>query len=253
MTPYELLKQHLAEHAYKRGKNKGEAPMDAHRRRRDWERVIDRGPYMAVLRCSTDIIRAYPDGRVVINCGGWASSPTTRQGVSDGLRLMYVHWRMGSVRYKNLSQPMLYNTDGRTVRYYDDITLQPNTHHITELLPFQAKVKDTDRTKEFREQIKPFKQMFPILHSAAEPEHGKPYWKSDPARLYQVTTDPSRSEEWLSAVAAFKWTSRYVYEPEQGRTKRVFVPATRSETWRKLTNSITKSMTKIVDTDVTKL
>ena len=85
-TMYERLQAHLTKHAYKRGANKGDAPLDSSRRGRSHERVSTRRDHMAVRFWNTDVIRAYPDGRIVLNCGGWYMSPTTKTCVNDALR-----------------------------------------------------------------------------------------------------------------------------------------------------------------------
>lgn len=181
-SPYELLKAYVAEHKYKRGVNKGSAPLDPKRRRRDWDLVIDRGDCVVLHRYSTDVLTAYPDGRVVVDCSGWDTSPTTRTAVTQGLHLMGIRASMGSVRYRNLSQQVI-NLPVGSFRYYDGMELVQDTGKWTvkEPVPFRAKVRNTERVGAWDEAVKAsgFKNLFPILHLNAEMDH-RPTWLLGP-------------------------------------------------------------------------
>lgn len=255
MSPYENLKAHVAEHKYTRGANKGDAPLDPKRRRRDFERVCDRGDCMVVHRYSTDVLAVYPDGQVVINCEGWGSSPTTRVAVTRGLYLMGVRASMGSVRYRNLSQQAI-NLQHGSFRYYDGITLMQDPAGkwvVKEPRPFAAKVRDTERVGAWDEAIKAsgFKDLFPILHMNAEREHMPTgYW--DEHRMTDILSSADQSEHWLAVVAKFKWDYKYVTSgaPNYSYAKEWF-PRTRQATWTNLRSTLTKGMDKIIWTNET--
>ena len=248
MNPYELLKAHVAEHRYTRGKNKGDAPLDASRRRRDHERVSNRGDCMVVRKSYTDVLIAYPDGQVAVTCKGWGTSPTTRTAVTHGLHLMGVRASMGSVRYRNLSQLVIRLPVG-SFRYYDGMMLVQDAGKWTvkEPVPFRAKVRDTERVGVWDEAVKfsGFKELFPILHMNAEMEHRpRGYW--DPHHMTELLSSTEGAEDWLAVVAAFKWDSKYKYTP--GGATREWFAYTRQETWTKLRSTLTKEMTKTIDT-----
>lgn len=252
MSPYEILKAHVAQHKYTRGANKGDAPLNPSRRRRDFERVCDRGDCMAVHRYSTDVLAVYPDGQVVINCDGWGSSPTTRVAVTQGLYLIGYRVSMGSVRYRNLSQIVI-NLQGGSFRYYDGITLMQDTAGklvVKEPRPFAAKIRDTERVGRWDEAVKAsgFKDLFPILHLNAEREHlPTGYW--DEHLTTDILSEAEQSEDWLAVVARFKWDCKYEYT-SRGLTKEWFA-RTRQETWSKLRSTLTKGMNKIIWTNET--
>lgn len=253
MNPYELLKAHVAKHKYTRGRNKGSAPLDSKRRRRDWDLVIDRGDRMVVHRYSTDVLIAYPDGQVVVNCEGWGSSTTTRIAVTHGLYLMGIRASMGSVRYRNLSQQVI-NLQGGSFRYYDGMTLVQDAAGkwvVTEPKPFRAKVRNMERVGAWDEAVKAsgFKNLFPILHMNAEREHMPTgYW--DEERMTDILSNADRAEHWLAVVAKFKWDSKFVSSgaPHYKYSKEWFAH-TRQKTWSKLRSTLTKGMNKIIYTD----
>lgn len=78
MSMYSKLSMHLSRHMYKRGKNKGDAPANAHRRAMDHYRVVKGNDDTYRIRMhSTDIITAYPNGDVKIDTNGWHTHNTT--------------------------------------------------------------------------------------------------------------------------------------------------------------------------------
>jgi hypothetical protein len=95
---FDYLKAHHKLYAYKRGGNAGDAPADSTRRAKSWFRVLNRSdnntfsPHMAVLFHRTNIIMAYPDGRIVVDAGGYEDSPTTRDAFAEfGVTLFTRH------------------------------------------------------------------------------------------------------------------------------------------------------------------
>lgn len=252
-SPYELLKAHVAKHKYTRGKNKGSAPLDPKRRRRDWDLVIDRGDCMVMRRYSTYVLIAYPDGQVAINCGGWGSSTTTRVAVTQGLHLMGIRASMGSVRYRNLSQQVI-NLHNGSFRYYDGMMLVQDAAGkwmVKEPKPFAAKVRNMERVGSWDEAVKAsgFKNLFPILHMNAEREHMPTgYW--DEERMTDILSNADRAEDWLAVVAKFKWDYKYVTSgPPTYNFVKEWFPRTRQATWTHLRSTLIKGMNKIIYTD----
>lgn len=210
-TMYEQLQAHIAKHAYTRGKNKGDAPLDASRRSRSHERVSPRAGCMAVHFHNTDVILAYPDGRIVIDCNDWATSPTTRTCVNDALR-----WFGGnnawlySDRMYGKTQLVLKTRCG-TYAYYDGITIDPSGEITSEIKPFEGRRIDRDATKELYADMKEcgFKDIFKLLHAVSE-RGGAPN-QGDPVREHVFLSRASFLRDYItSELHANKWP--YVVE-----------------------------------------
>jgi hypothetical protein len=167
MTLYTKLNLHLDKHEYKRGQFKGDAPADASRRGRCHSRVVrpSNAAFMAVRFHNTDIIRAYPDGTIVLDSNGWDASLTTRDA--------YAHWGfyLRSARHGSHTQTALCSGSwytGPTVPFYDGLTLDADRHLASERKPFMARVADRDERREFRTDpdVVAFRQALPLLHAA---------------------------------------------------------------------------------------
>ena len=134
-TAYGNLSLYHSRHVYKRGAYKGDAPADSTNRGKSHFRVIKPDPAYPtdpykVRFWSTNIIVAYPDGRIKINCNGYDNAPTTRRALNEGLARCGIRGGLCSKRVGTMSQ---------------------------------AGVMDTDKTKAFRAQTKEFWGMFPVL------------------------------------------------------------------------------------------
>jgi len=170
-TMYEQLQAHIAANAYKRGKHKGDAPLDASRRSRSHERVVQWAGYVAVRFWNTDVIRAYPDGRIEIDCDGWAHTPTTKTCINDALR-----WFGGnnawlySDRLYGKTQMILKVIGGNRYAYYDGITLDADGTLLSEPKPFEGRRIDKTASKELYADMQEcgFKDVFKLLHAVAE-------------------------------------------------------------------------------------
>ena len=127
-TAYERLAYHLANHAYTRGVNKGDAPADASRRARSHFRVVRRSPTrLAVLFHRTDILTVTSDApdTLVLNTDGYHANPTTREA----------YWGLGRGPLFALPRILLATPPTRTPRpvssqtsilggaFYDGLTL----------------------------------------------------------------------------------------------------------------------------------
>jgi hypothetical protein len=227
--------------------NKGDAPLDPKRRRRDWERVVQHFDKITIHRYRTDIVTVYPDGRVVLDFDGWESSPTTRTCATVALYLMGIRASVGSVRYKNLSQVCV-NLPSGTYKYYAGMELirQDGQWMVAEPKQFLAKVRDTELSHKFDEAVKAsgFKNLFPIIYANAQPED----------RMYQPNvpdhiTDAAFAEHWPGIIAYFKWYPAYYMRT----MKRHWLEHDRAKTWTAIMNYCKKPMTKIVPTGITVL
>jgi hypothetical protein len=250
VTPYGTLRSHINEHKYRRGAHAGDAPIDPKRRRRDWERVVQRFDHIAIRRYSTDIIEVYPDGRVVLNFGGWESSTTTRTCATVALYKMSIAASVGSVRYRGLSQPCI-NLQSGTYKYYPGITLvQKDGQWVPEkTTPFAARVADREERKALDEALKAsgFKDLFPLLY--VNSDSGDAAYVNSPMRLQELITDHKYAEFWPSIVTAVKWMRSHYYDHKQHKIAYTYEARTVSEAWAALVNTIKKDMIKTITTD----
>jgi hypothetical protein len=247
MNAHTKLKLHLDRWMYKRGRNKGDAPADSSRRAKTHFRVVQgNGGQMIVRFHNADIISAYEDGHIVLNTRGWHASPTTRSAMNDAL-CFFGMGAVGTVRNGGYSQTGI-RMNGKTYRYYDGMEFAADGTPLTPLKTFTAKRTDREETAEFRADIKEsgFVDTFPVLFAAVTPEQARYYVRS--------TKDAMCSEhlagQWPTVVAQIKYQNKRYYRYYSHR------PAAydnHKDALRALVASITKNMTKIVDTDVTVL
>lgn len=215
MTTYDRLKHHLRNHEYIRGKFKGDAPADASRRAMNHFRVIDGNGCMVVSMHKTNIIVAYPDGRVKFNTDGWHDAPTTRACVAESMK--FISFPCSGIinrKVKGISQPVIYvgNSPGLGYLYYDDIMFDGEGKPLTELRAFEQRHIDKAESKEFMDGMKAsgFKDAFALLYATAE---------SDPARMPRVInrpdwvrdqlTDVDDAPHWSDIIAAYKFSMLY--------------------------------------------
>lgn len=244
MNCHTKLSMHLDRHLYKRGRFKGDAPADSARRGKTHFRVIKgNGGQMIVRMHNADLITAYEDGRIVLNTRGWHDSHTTRGCMNDALCFFGMGY-IGSMRYRNYSQAIL-RMNGKTYRYYDGMEFSADGTLLTPPKPFTAKITDREETAEFRADIKEsgFVDVFPILYNAAEPTNDM--WMGHASR--KLMTSDAHANSWPQLIAITKYPG-YLY-----RTKNQPKHDSHKDALRSLIASVTKNMTKLVDTDVTVL
>jgi hypothetical protein len=232
-TAHAHLMLHHSRHRYAKGQFKGDAPADPDRRAKSHFRVTHH-PHTnsyAVRFHYTDILTAYPDGSVVLNCNGWASHPTTRLAMRAAFGITNMPFYLSSARLGGLSQPVLYAQGRKPLRYYDGMMFDPQGNLTTPPKPFQKQVTNRDETREFREAAKTFRAMLPILHAACEEPsyHPRRPWQMD-SRTLQMRNRPEdifdRYDEdaYPDIVAAFyagTWreTWRNLYSAAAARMK----------------------------------
>jgi hypothetical protein len=245
MNAHTKLKLHLERHMYKRGRNTGEAPADASRRGKTHFRVIKgNGGQMIVRMHNADLITAYEDGRIRLDTRGWHDSPTTRGCMNDALSSFFGRGTLSSVRYRGYSQTGI-RLINMTYRYYDGMEFSADGVLLTPAKVFTAKLTDREETAEFRADVKAsgFADVFPVLYAAAEPSND--HWMATPTR--KLMTCEHLAHHWPHLISIIKYP-RYSYrnrnQPEYPDHKAAL---------RALTASVTKNMTKLVDTDVTVL
>lgn len=236
MKTYTDIVARHEEHMYKRGRYMGDAPADPARRSKNHFRIIKKwdGVY-AVRFHSTDILTYYPDGTVIIDAGGWESSPTTRDAFAEfGVFFGTVTLN----KYKNTCVGFTYRSK-EPVPYVPGMTYNTFTKQIThphEGGEFVLKryVSDREARKAFSNAAAPFRAMLPILAAAHNP-HNTNYMKSGPV-WYGLADQPHETinnpDLWPQIVATF-WSD--------GGHKAI---------WRSIYNFTTQSMRNVESTVV---
>ena len=128
---------------------------------------------------------------------------------------------------------------------YDGMEFAADGTLLSEAKTFTAKRTDREETAEFRADIKEsgFVDMFPVLYATAEvPERT---WMSTMAK--KIMTSEYHANDWPQLVALTKYPNHFC--------RSTGLPAydNHKDALRALVASVTKNMTKFVDTDVTVL
>lgn len=257
-TMYERLQAHITKHAYTRGKNKGDAPLDASRRSRSHERVAQWAGYVAVRFHRTDVIRAYPDGRIEIDCDGWGTAPTTRACINDALRWFggNIAW-LYSDRLYGKTQLVLRTTRGKHA-YYDGITLDADGTLLSESKPFEGRRIDRDATKEMYADMQEcgFKDVFKLLHAVAEKmPHASDDLLYDTVRLARASqlrdfiTMELHANKWPYVVDMVSFHSVFNWRLGQ----QVHIKRDHKEAWARLMEVVKKDLysTVAIEEDTT--
>ena len=216
MNTYTSMQLHIDRHAYKRGANKGEAPLDGFRRSRNHERVRKTAAgNMAVRFHNTDVITVQPDGSFVLSCDGWFRSPTTRTCMNDAFHKFGIPARVYNETLFSKHQPIV-RVGGKEYRYYDGISFSSSGELLSQLKPFEAKRIDRSATKELHDGIKEsgFRDAFKLLHATTTPEHESvdPSLKGTrryPEWLRDVLTDKDCADMWPGIVRQFAFKNDY--------------------------------------------
>lgn len=216
MNMYTKLTMHLERHIYKKGANKGDAPANKDKRRRDYHRVVKNNDgTMAVRLFGTDILTAYEDGTVRIHTDGWYARRLTIlrlnesfgffTGVSIGMRTQNIF---------SHNQPIL-SVNGKKYSYYDGITLNAQGEIITELRAFEQKRIDKAESTEFADELKEsgFKDAYNILYATTTPEHiGENNYELFGTNWRDVLVDNNRADKWQMLIARTKYYRYYSYK-----------------------------------------
>jgi len=252
-TYYTKLKFHLERHMFKRGRNKGSAPMG--RRGKTHYLLIDRGTHMAVRFHNTDIIRAYPDGKVMVDCNGWADRITTKTHLNDALpQSMWV----GSTKFMSESQLCITTQAGRYY-YYDGITFDADGKPTTELRPFKARRIDKDEVAELNQALDEygFKEMFKVLWGACEYDESHTMigtnnhdWRWVRNKLDLFELPDVHADKWRPMVAYFAFEDRWIRDPQTGNHRKVGDKLDPSTAWSNLMRWVKKDMYRTIETEV---
>jgi hypothetical protein len=200
---------------YKRGKNKGDAPANAHRRAMDHYRVVKGNDDTYRIRMhSTDIITAYPNGDVKIDTNGWHTHNTTIIRLNEAFGFFEgVGVGMSKRSILSYSQPVL-RVNGKLYYFYDGITLNAQGEVITPLQAFEQKRVDRAATKELTNELQEsgFTDAFKLLYAVATPDDiERDNYGMFGVRLPDALTDNARADQWKVIIARSKFERQYAY------------------------------------------
>ena len=206
---------HLSRHMYKRGKNKGQAPANAHRRAMDHYRVVKGNDDTYRIRMhSTDIITAYPNGDVKIDTNGWYTHNTTIIRLNESFGFFEgVGVGMSKRSILSYSQPVL-RVGTKLYYYYDGITLNAQGEVITPLQAFEQKRVDRAATKELTNELQEsgFTDAFKLLYAVATPDDiERDNYGMFGVKLPDALTDNARADQWKVIIARNKFVRQYAY------------------------------------------
>ena len=215
MSMYSKLSMHLSRHMYKRGKNKGQAPANAHRRGMDHYRVVKGNDDTYRIRMhSTDIITAYPNGDVKIDTNGWYTHNTTIIRLNESFGFFEgVGVGMSKRSILSYSQPVL-RVGTKLYYYYDGITLNAQGEVITPLQAFEQKRVDRAATKELTNELQEsgFTDAFKLLYAVATPDDiERDNYGMFGVKLPDALTDNARADQWKVIIARSKFVRQYAY------------------------------------------
>lgn len=234
ITFYDRLKDHHAKAGYTRGQFEGDAP--AGKRGMTHFRIVKvSDTCMAVRMYSTNIITAHSDGRVVINCGGWAGSGTTNQRLSEALREYsptYGPRYLKSVMFRGLSQ----RTFG-VYKYYDGMEFDREWNLLSPPKPFRQRRINEEESRKFYRAIKEsgFRGVFPVIHATLDRSQASGCIPI-PRELRGIVQSPDRAEIWPEVVRAFAGTK--------------WSPRTREQAWTALMAHCKEPMYETTDSEV---
>lgn len=219
MNMYTKLSMHLSRHMYKRGKNKGDAPANKHRRAMDHFRVVKGNDDTLRIRMhSTDIITAYPNGDVKIDTRGYHTHNTTIIRLNEAFDFFDgSSVGIGKRSVFSYSQPVL-RVNGKLYYFYDGITLNAQGEVITPLQAFEQKRVDKAATKELANDLQEsgFTDAFKLLYAVATHEDmEKDNYGMFGVRLPDALSDNNRADTWKMVIARSKFQREYAYPQYQ--------------------------------------
>ena len=215
MSMYTKLSMHLSRHMYKRGRNKGDAPANAHRRAMDHYRVVKGNDgTMRVRMYGTDILTAHPDGSVLIDTRGYHTHNTTIIRLNEAFGFFEgVSIGMGKRSIYSYSQPVL-RVNGKLYSYYDGMILSEQGEVLTPLRAFEQKRVDKAATKELANDLQEsgFTDAFKLLYAVATPDDmEKDNYGMFGVRLPDALTNNARADQWKMIIARSKFERQYAY------------------------------------------
>lgn len=215
MSMYTTLMMHLQRHMYKRGRNKGDAPANKHRRAMDHFRVVKGNDDTYRVRMfQTDILTAYPNGDVKIDTSGYHTHNTTIIRLNEAFGFFDgVSMGMGKRSILSYSQPVL-RVNGKLYSYYDGMRLNAQGEIITPLQAFEQKRTDRVATKELADDLQEsgFTDAFKLLYAVATSDDMEPdNYGMFGVRLPDALSDTNRADTWKMIIARSKFERGYSF------------------------------------------
>lgn len=253
-TAHARLKAHLAEYMYKRGANKGAAPADQYRRSYDKHRVYAHNDgTMRVRFWYTDLITAYPDGRIVICTAGYEKSPATGAAMRQSLsRFSTFSCVFQTVHKFSVTQAVVKTTaNPEGFVFYEGMEFDAQGNLLTPVKPYRAKRINREETKELRDELAAsgFKTVFKLLHAAAKEEDRRPTQSLNthalPTRtMRDVLINPEEADLWPEIVARYAFVTGFSIQ--SGVNVKTTSKIDASQTWRDLMKALTAGMYEYV-------
>jgi hypothetical protein len=247
MTAFMQMKLHLSRHMYKRGQFKGDAPLE--NRRKSHIRVRDMGDRMVVQMYSTNIFTAWEDGTFKINCGGWESSPTTREAIHHALRnFAKVFIRIGTRLTMGLRPICAFTPDG-VYKYYDNMKFNAEGKLLTLPEAFEQRRVCRSETEELKADLaeSQFTALYPMLYATCESD-GSTLMMNE-KQMRRILCDENQSYRWAEIVATFKFRRGWVYGTKQFETVEI---SDSKDCWSRMMKHMKKDMYETVRTDIVK-
>lgn len=160
MNAFDKISNHVEQHQYRKGRFVGEAPVD--RRSKTHFRAGVTPTHAYVRFHHTDILTAYRDGTVRLDCSGWDYAPTTRDAVWTATQKFFHSAALHTHRENGYGNTAI-AVRGRTYAFYDGITFDADGQLLSEAQPFKAYRADRDARKRWDADAAAFKQVFPVL------------------------------------------------------------------------------------------
>lgn len=224
MTTYDKLKAYLDKYQYKRGRFKGDAPADKSKRGKNHFRVVESHSTMAVRMHNTDLITAYPDGRVELDTDGYLASSTTKMRFGEAMKfLTFPCYGIGSRRVMGVSQTVLSLAD-KYVKFYDGMMFDAEGNLLTPLERFEQRRIDKDEVKELMADLKEsgFLAAYPVLYAVTESGNAhdprKGLWHFEARHLHRALTSSDQAHNWADIIAYLKFSRIYNYTTGQRET-----------------------------------
>jgi len=247
MTPYEILKDRLAKHVYKRGRYKGDAPMD--KRGKTNFRIVEGPDLMYVRMYNTNILTAYPDGEFEINLDGYESSSTTRANINHALGVCRQNIGISNRNIMGISQCTVY-ANGARYAYYDGIRFNQEGALVSTPKPFVARRIDREESKGFMDNLKAsgFKDVYPLIYATCQEPDAIPsmvHWDD-------YLQDADYAHRWPEIVEYFKYARRWDWNAMPHGYRMVEVDNAKG-CWARMMAKAKANMYNTIATEVTKL
>lgn len=255
-TPFNKAASHHAEHIYKRGKFKGDAP--AERRSKSHLRVIKQSDTQYAVRMyETDILKVHADGSATIDCGGYVDRITTVMNLNNALNKFVsygIHVRRKCAIMSHPQTVLCFYFDGtwRKYRYYDGIKLaiDPATDTrriVSPLRPLLMRRINKAKVAALNADMAQsgFKDAFKIMHAVSEPMAvGQLYPRR--VRVELAVSDAEHADQWPMIIAEHAHYTSFDFSLRQ----RVTHKRTAADTWALIMREAKRGMYDVLESDV---